>query len=127
MVPWPPFWVARIVQLAQNSIQKCGMPPLCNLGRKFQHTKGQNLSKDLFFFWSSRKFGPKTGIILVKTFLFSFFFFFFFWSSPNFVQKNGLILSGEIFLLVFIIFEFPAPLPFFEHPAYATAYRSTTT
>ena len=36
---------------------------LCNLGGKFEHTKGQNVGKDLFFIffyvWSSRNFGPK--------------------------------------------------------------------
>ena len=43
-------------------------PPICNLGRKFEHKNGQNLTKVLFF-----------------------------WSSPNFGQENGLILNGEIF------------------------------
>ena len=48
---------------------------------------------------------------------------FFFWSSPNFGQKNGLILSGEIFLLVFIILKFSAPIPF-ENPAYASGQNT---
>ena len=50
--PWPSPLVARIVQLAQNSMQNCGMPlppPLCNLGRKSERTSGQNLGEDLFF------------------------------------------------------------------------------
>ena len=69
--------------------------PLCYLGRKFQHTNGQNLGEDFFV-------GPKTGLNLNED-------LFFFWSSPNFGQENGLILSREIFLLIFIILKFPAP------------------
>ena len=47
----------------------------------------------------------------------------FFWSSPDFGQENGLIVGGKTFILVFIILkfsEFPAPLPSFKNPAYAT-------
>ena len=77
-------------------------PPLCYLGRKFEHTNGQNLGEDLFFLWSSPNFGPKTGLNLSED-------LFFFWSSSNFVQESGLILSEEMFLLVFIMFKFSGP------------------
>ena len=96
---------------------------------------GLNLSEDLFF-WSSPNFGPKPGPNLSEDL--------FFWSSPNVRPKNGLnfsedlffslhlsfgrkadlVLGWKIFILVFIILkfsEFPAPLPPFENPAYATA------
>ena len=64
-------------------MQNCGRShPNLNLGRKFEHKNGQNLTNNLFFL-----------------------------SSPNFGQENGLILSGEIFLLVFIILEFPGNPP----------------
>ena len=66
-------------------------PPVCNLGRKFEHKNGQNLTNESFFFWS----------------------------LPNFGQKNELILTGKIFLLVFIILKFPGLLPS-ENPAYAS-------
>ena len=89
-------------------MQNCGKPspPLCHLGQKFKHTKGQNLGEDLFLyffslvstqFWAKNwtKFGWRP---------------FFFWSSPNFEPKTGLILSGEILLFVFVIFNSPPPL-----------------
>ena len=63
-------------------MQNCGMPPICNFGRKFQRKNGQNLTNNLFIL-----------------------------SSPNFRQENGLILSGENFFLVFIILKFPGDPP----------------
>ena len=72
------------------------MTPLFNLGKKFEHKNGKNLTERPCFF---------------------------FWSSPNFGPKNGLILSGEIFLLVFISFKFSSPP--FEISAYATGVGSS--
>ena len=95
----PPLWVARIVYNSHRIVCKSAeWPPLSNLGRKFEHTNGQNLGEDFYF-------EPKTGLNLSE------YCCFFFWSSPNFGQEDGLILSGEIFLLVFIILKFSAPPP----------------
>ena len=104
MVPWPSLWVARIVQYNLHRIvcKSAAWPFLCNLGRKFKHTNGQNLGENFYF-------GPKTGLNLSEDL--------FFWSSPNFGQENGLLPSEEIFLLVFINLKFPAPPPPpFENP-----------
>ena len=40
--------------------------PLCNLGRKFEHTNGQNLGEDFFG-------GPKTGLNLSEDLFFLVF------------------------------------------------------
>ena len=63
-------------------MQSCGMAPLGNLGKKFEHTNRQNLGEDLFF-----------GLHLILG------------------RKTVWILRGEIFRLVFIILKFLAPLP----------------
>ena len=40
-------------------MQKCGMPPLCKFGTKFEHTNGQNLTEDFFWFLVFTKFWAK--------------------------------------------------------------------
>ena len=72
-------------------------PTLC----KFEHTNGQNLTAD-FFFWCSPNFGQKNGLNLSEDL--------FFLASSNFGSKTGLNLSREFFLLVFKILKFPGPL-----------------
>ena len=113
-------------------MQNRGIPPLCNLGRKFEYINGQNLGEDFFlggggeqnglnlsedfFFGLHLILGSKTGLNLSE--------YLFFWFSPNFGEQNGLFASGEIFRLVFIILKFsdpPPPPPPFQNPAYATA------
>ena len=109
-------------------------PPLCNLGRRFEHTNGERRP----FFRPSPNFRPKTGLYLSEDLFFLVFTGFwpktglnlsedpsFFWSSPNFGQENGLILGGKFFILVFIVLKFSEfPAPPFENPAYATDYTT---
>ena len=116
MVPWPPPPLGRQYRKIniEYHVKLRHGPPLCNLGRKFEHKNGLNVIKELFClrFWSLPTCRPKTRPNLRQDL--------FFWSSPNFGQKNELILSGEIFHLVCIIHKFPAPP--FKNPAYATVY-----
>ena len=54
-------------------MQNRGIPPLCNLGKKFEYINGQNLGEDLFFGG-----GEQNGLNLSEE------LFFFFGPSPNF-------------------------------------------
>ena len=70
------------------------------------------------FFWSSLKFGPKTGLNLGEDL--------FFWSSLNFGQENGLGFGLENFhsgLHYSQNSQIFLPPPF-ENPAYATGLSS---
>ena len=70
MVPWsPPLGRQNsIIRIEVYAKVRHG-PPFCKLGRKFEHTNGQNLGEDFYF-------GPKSGLNLSEDL--------FFWSSPNF-------------------------------------------
>ena len=57
------------------------MPPLWNLGRKFEHTKGQNLGEDLFF-GLHQILGQKPDWFWVEKFYFSSWLFSNFWPPP---------------------------------------------
>ena len=74
-------------------MQNCGMPPpICNLGREFEHKNGQNLTNNLSFYLHLI-LGRKTEWFWVEKF----------------------------FFLVFIILKFPGtPPPPFENSAYAS-------
>ena len=61
------------------------VPPLCYLGKGFEHRNGGRRP----FFWPTPNFGPKTGLNLSKDL--------FFWSSPNFGQENRLGFALENF------------------------------
>ena len=84
-------------------MQNCGIAPLFVTWAESLSTQKGRIWVETFINYVSRKFGPKTGLILSEDLCF--------WSSPSFGQKNGLILSVEIFFLVFIIFKFPGPPP----------------
>ena len=89
--PWPPpfgspgqYNYHRIV----CKIAACP-PPLCELGRSFEHTKGRQRP----FFWPAPNFGQNLGLNLSED------LFFLFCSSPNFGQKIGLNLCEDLFFL----------------------------
>ena len=75
-------------------MQNCGMPPLCNLGKSFEHKNGKR--RPLFL--TSTKVWVKTRT--------KFEWRPFFWSSPNVGQKNRLILGKIIFILIFVLLKF---------------------
>ena len=97
-------------------MQNCGMPPICNLGRKFEYRNGgqrpffwpktgPNLSEHLFL-GLHLFFGPKTGLNLTEE---RPFFFFFFGLHLSLGRKTDLVFGWKIFILVFINFKFSAP------------------
>ena len=66
-------------------------PPLCKLGRIFDHTKECFIR----FFGPEPNFGQKIGLNLSEDF--------FFCSTPNFGQKSGLNLSDDFFFALDLI------------------------
>ena len=109
-MPWSPLWVASKIWLAHNLRKIVACPPLWNLGWKFGHTNGLNLSKEffLFFFWSSPNSEQKIGTEYDWR-------PFFFCSSSKSGQINELNLSP--FFWNSWLRVCPPP---FENPAYAT-------
>ena len=77
-------------------------PPLCNLGRRFEHRNGGQRP----FFGPSPNFGPKNGLNLIEDL--------YFWFSPNFGQENGFFWARKFLfwsLLFSNILNFLPPPP----------------